>query len=116
MSHTVITIARQYGSGGKTIGKMLAENVGIHFYNREIIRLASDESGINERLFGAADEQPKSGILGRIAKKCIPEMCFRRTAMILSQPIIYLTIRQKLSSSWPKKNPASSSDGAPIMC
>ena len=69
MSHTVITIARQYGSGGKTIGKMLAEDVGIHFYNREIIRLASDESGINERLFGAADEQPKSGILGRIAKK-----------------------------------------------
>ena len=69
MSHTVITIARQYGSGGKTIGKMLAEDLGIHFYDREIIRLASDESGISEQLFGAADEAPKSGILGRIAKK-----------------------------------------------
>ena len=34
-----------------------------------IIRLASDESGISEQLFGAADEAPKSGILGRIAKK-----------------------------------------------
>lgn len=69
MSHTVITIARQYGSGGKTVGKMLAEDLGIHFYDREIIRLASDESGISEQLFGAADEAPKSGILGRIAKK-----------------------------------------------
>ena len=69
MSHTVITIARQYGSGGKTVGKMLAEDLGIHFYDREIIRLASDESGISEQLFGAADETPKSGILGRIAQK-----------------------------------------------
>lgn len=69
MSHTVITIARQYGSGGKTVGKMLAEDLGIHFYDREIIRLASDESGISEQLFGAADETPKSGLLGRIAKK-----------------------------------------------
>ena len=33
MSHTVITIARQYGSGGKTVGKMLAEDLGIHFYD-----------------------------------------------------------------------------------
>ena len=42
MGHTVITIARQYGSGGKTIGKMLAEDLGIHFYNREILRMSSD--------------------------------------------------------------------------
>jgi cytidylate kinase len=69
MGHTVITIARQYGSGGKTIGKMMAEELGIHFYDREIIRLASDESGISEQLFGQADEQPKSGILSRIAKR-----------------------------------------------
>ena len=69
MSHTVITIARQYGSGGKTVGKMLAEDLGIHFYDREIILLDSDESGISEQLFGAADETPKSGLLGRIAKK-----------------------------------------------
>ena len=69
MGHTVITIARQYGSGGKTIGKMLAEDLGIHFYNREILRLASDESGINEQLFGQVDERIKTNLLYRIAKR-----------------------------------------------
>ena len=66
MSHTVITIARQYGSGGKTIGRMLAEDLGIQCYNREILRMASDASGIHERLFGAADDQLKSSLLYRI--------------------------------------------------
>ena len=69
MSHTVITIARQYGSGGKTIGRMLAEDLGIQCYNREILRMASDASGIHERLFGAADEHLKSSLLYRITKK-----------------------------------------------
>ena len=69
MGHTVITIARQYGSGGKTIGKMLAEDLGIHFYNREILRMASDESGINEQLFGQVDERVKTNLLYRIAKR-----------------------------------------------
>jgi cytidylate kinase len=69
MDHYVITIARGYGSGGKTIGKMLAEELGIHFYDRELLRLASDESGINEELFGRADEQLKKSLLYRIARK-----------------------------------------------
>ena len=69
MAHTVITIARQYGSGGKTVGRMLSEDLGIHFYNREILRLASDASGISEEIFGANDEVIKKSILQRIAKK-----------------------------------------------
>lgn len=60
MENIVITIARQYGSGGKTVGKMVAERLGIPFYDREILRLASDESGINERLFNEADEHLKA--------------------------------------------------------
>ena len=69
MANTVITIARQYGSGGKTVGRMLSEDLGIHFYNREILRLASDASGISEEIFGANDEVIKKSILQRIAKK-----------------------------------------------
>lgn len=53
----VITIARQYGSGGRTVGKMLAEDLGIHYYNHELIKLASEESGINESLFLETDEK-----------------------------------------------------------
>ena len=69
MEHTVITIARSYGSGGRTLGKKLAEELGIDCYDRELIRMASDESGINEALFGKADEKLQKMPLFHIAKK-----------------------------------------------
>ena len=65
----VITIVRGYGSGGRTIGKMLAEELGIPYYDRELLRLASDESGINEELFAKADETVKNSLLFKVAKK-----------------------------------------------
>ena len=43
----IITIARGYGSGGRTIGQMLSEKLGIEFYDEDLIKLASEESGIN---------------------------------------------------------------------
>lgn len=69
MENCVITIARGYGSGGRTIGKMLAERLNIHFYDRELMRLASDQSGINEELFVKADETLKKSLLFRVSKK-----------------------------------------------
>ena len=67
---TVITIARSYGSGGKTLGNLLAKDLGINCYSREILRMASDESGINEALFGEVDEKmKKSPLLLNILKK-----------------------------------------------
>lgn len=64
----VITIARQYGSGGKTIGEMLAKELGFAYYDKDLMRLASEESGINESLFAKADEKVKSTLF-RITKK-----------------------------------------------
>lgn len=52
----VITVARSYGSGGLTLAKKLAGELNIPLYDREIIRMASDQSGINEELFGQVDE------------------------------------------------------------
>ncbi|MGP1405810.1 AAA family ATPase [Filifactor alocis] len=52
----VITINRTFGSGGRTIGKMLAKAMDIPYYDREILFMASDESGINLRLFDKNDE------------------------------------------------------------
>ncbi|MDO4803417.1 MAG: cytidylate kinase-like family protein [Lachnospiraceae bacterium] len=51
----VIAISREYGSGGKIIGEMLSEDLGIHYYDKELMKLASEESGINEALFNKAD-------------------------------------------------------------
>ncbi len=69
MQNFVITIARGYGSGGRTIGKMLSEELGINFYDRELLRLASDDSGINENLFAQADEKIKNSLLYKVAHK-----------------------------------------------
>lgn len=69
MNKVVVTIGRSYGSGGRTMGKLLAEELGIKSYEREILRLASDESGINEALFGKADEKLNGNLLFRISKK-----------------------------------------------
>ena len=65
MSHFVITIARGYGSGGRTIGQMLAERLGVKYYDRDLIRLASDASGIHVGLFGEADEHAKKSLFKR---------------------------------------------------
>lgn len=66
--NTVITIAREYGSGGRTIGEMLANDLNIHYYDKELMKLASEDSGINEALFAKADEKVKATSLFRIAK------------------------------------------------
>ncbi len=69
MDKVVITIARQYGSGGRTIGQMLSKELGIHYYDKELLKLASEESGIHERLFAGVDEKLKNSPLLRITKK-----------------------------------------------
>lgn len=68
MNKCVITIARQYGSGGRTVGEMLAKDLGIHYYDKELMKLASEDSGINEALFVKADEKVKNTLLFRVAK------------------------------------------------
>jgi len=55
----VITIGRQLGSGGREAGLKLAGLLGISFYDKELIRIASKESGLNERFFEKADEKKR---------------------------------------------------------
>ena len=63
MDKFVIAITRTCGSGGTTIGKMLSKDLGINMYDRELLRLASDDSGINEALFANADEGVKNSLI-----------------------------------------------------
>ena len=65
MANRVITIARGFGSGGRTIGKLLAQRLDIDYYNDDLIKLASEESGINLELFGKADERVKANLFKR---------------------------------------------------
>lgn len=56
----VITVGRQYGSGGREIGTMLAEKLGIAYYDDMLLKEAAKESGLCEELFHSFDERPKS--------------------------------------------------------
>lgn len=61
--HLVICIGRQFGSGGHEIGQGLSENLGIPFYDKEILKKAAEESGILPELFEQADEKPTNSLL-----------------------------------------------------
>ena len=57
MEKFVITVARETGSGGLNITRKLSKALGVPYYDRDLLRKASEVSGIHERLFGAADER-----------------------------------------------------------
>ena len=57
MEQFIITVARETGSGGHNITRKLSAALGVPYYDRDLLRKASEVSGIHERLFGAADER-----------------------------------------------------------
>ncbi|HBC77258.1 MAG TPA: cytidylate kinase [Bacteroidales bacterium] len=59
-----ITIGRQLGSGGRIIGEKLAARLGISFYDKELIQIAAQESGLGKEYFEQADEQKGYSIFG----------------------------------------------------
>lgn len=68
MSNTnIITIGRQFGSGGREVGRRLAQQLGISFYDKELIMLASRQSGLCPEFFEKADERASSGLQQVIA-------------------------------------------------
>ena len=57
----VITISREYGSGGRYVGKLLAENLKIPFYDKELITLTSKSSGLGKEYIEKSDQKLSSG-------------------------------------------------------
>ena len=66
MDKFVVNIGRQLGSGGREIGEKLARRLGIDFYDKELINLASEESGLCREFFEKADEKASQGMVGGI--------------------------------------------------
>lgn len=63
----IITISRQYGSGGREIGQKIAEHYGIPFYDNELITRAAKESGFAEETFARAEEKATNSLLYSLA-------------------------------------------------
>ena len=67
MKKKIITIARQYGSCGREIGQALADKLGYKYYDRDLISLAADKSGMNKDILNEADEKAAKSILYTLA-------------------------------------------------
>lgn len=63
MGKTIITISRQYASGGRQVGEKLAKSLNIPLYDKELISLAAKESGFSEKVFENADKQSVNSLL-----------------------------------------------------
>ena len=101
--HYVITIERQYGSGGRITGMRLAEELGIHYYDEEILKMTSETSAIGEQYFRLADEKAGNNLLYRT----VISLHHRKTCSVSSL---------RLSENWQSQKTASSSDDAATMC
>jgi cytidylate kinase len=66
MKKIVVTIAREYGSGGRIIGRELARELGFAFYDRELISLAAKECGFHEDFVQTMENRRSSGFLFNI--------------------------------------------------
>ncbi len=66
-NNLIIAIGRQYGSGGRDIGAMLAEKLGMKFYNNELITMAAQKSGMAHTVLGEADEKATNSLLYTLA-------------------------------------------------
>ena len=59
----IITIGRQFGSGGRYVGRLLAEKLGVPFYDKELLSEAAKQSGICEEILEDHDEKPTRSLL-----------------------------------------------------
>lgn len=59
----IITVSREYGSGGRVIAKLVAENLGYDFYDKEIIDMSAQESGLSPDFIKKTEQNLSSGFL-----------------------------------------------------
>ena len=63
MAHTVITIGRQFGSGGRIVAQRIAEELHIPFYDKAVIDMAAKETGLSQEFIRQAEQKKTSSFL-----------------------------------------------------
>ena len=79
--NTIISIGRQFGSGGHVIGKMLAQELGYDLYDKELLKMQAQHSGIAEKVLETYDESPTSSLLYSIVMDIYPSMNYVGTSL-----------------------------------
>ncbi len=72
----IITIGRQFGSGGHEIGEKLAKRLGIKFYDKELIKIIAKKSGLCEKVLESYDEKPTNSLLYSIVMDIYPSVMY----------------------------------------
>lgn len=104
MKNRVITISREFGSGGRTIGKKTAEKLGIPCYDNELIGQIAAQSGFNENYIKDAGEYAPGGRLS--------SALWNRAFGPTNEDYLW-KIQYKIITDLAEKNPASSLAAAP---
>ncbi len=93
--NTIITIGREFGSGGHEVGRRLAAELGLKLYDKELLKMVAEESNICEQVLKDYDEKPNSSLLYSIVMDVYPSMNY--VGNTLSQQVSqaqYDTIRR----------------------
>ena len=77
----IITIGRQFGSGGHQVGRKLAKELGLKIYDKELLKLVAEESGICEKVLENYDEKPTSSLMYSIVMDVYPSMNYVGTTL-----------------------------------
>ena len=113
MTARIITIGREYGSGGRSIGEQAAKMLGYGFYDKVLIDLAAKKSGFAIDYIRNTEEQVTPNYLFNLAANG-----YYANSMFINDGLpvrtTSLSCRARSSASWPKRGRASSSGAAPI--
>ena len=83
--NTVITIGRQYGSGGRELGQILAKNLGFEFYDEELVTMAAEKNKMHKDILRAVDEKATKSLLYTLVTGS--DLRFFNTSMQYEMPI-----------------------------
>ena len=72
----ILTIGRQFGSGGHEIGEKIAGKLGVKFYDKELLKLVAKESGLCEKVLESYDEKPTNSLLYSIVMDIYPSVMY----------------------------------------
>ncbi len=72
----ILTIGRQFGSGGHEIGEKIAKKLGVKFYDKELLKLVAKESGLCEKVLESYDEKPTNSLLYSIVMDIYPSVMY----------------------------------------
>ena len=77
MSKRIVTISREYGSGGRQVGQMVAKNLGMEFYDKKLIDLAAKEIGFSPELIADKEQRVTNSLLYNFAMGSLYGIAYR---------------------------------------